>query len=350
MKTERLVSVDVLRGITIAGMILVNNSGIGESTFYPLTHAEWNGLTPCDLVYPFFLFIMGFTTYLSMGKTNFTLSSGLALKIVRRTLVIFFLGWFIQYVGFALRGDFFPFDHIRYLGVLPRIAICYCVVSFLSVVVDHRWLLPVAVSLLVVYSVVLLTGNGFVNDETNVLYVTDRAWFGEAHLYKHSLIDPIGILSTLSAVAHTIIGFLCAGIVQTEQSDRLTRLLVVGFVLMAVGWLVQFGMPFNKHVWSPSYALVTCGAAASLLAVIAWFDVRPTFFRVFGVNPLFLYVMSEVLSIVLGRFGWKAPVYHFYLDTLGNAYWASLAWASSYVLLLWLVGFVLWKRRIIIKI
>ncbi len=350
MKTERLVSVDVLRGITIAGMVLVNNSGIGKSTFYPLTHAEWNGLTPCDLVFPFFLFVMGFTTYLSMSKTDFSLSSGLAWKIMRRTLVIFFLGWLIQYVGFALRGDFFPIDNIRYLGVLPRIAICYCVVSFLSVLMDYRWLLPTAVLLLVAYSIILLSGNGFNNDESNVLFVTDRAWFGKAHLYKHSLIDPIGIISTLSAVAHTIIGFLCAKVMQTNRPDRLTTLFVIGFLLIATGWLVQFGMPFNKHVWSPSYALVTCGAAASLLAVITYSDIRPTFFRVFGINPLFLYVMSEVLSIVLGRLGWKAPVYDLYLDVLGNAYWASVMWALSYVMVLWLLGLVLWKRRIVIKI
>ena len=118
--TKRLISLDVLRGITVAGMILVNNSG-GQYAFAPLKHAEWNGLTPCDLVFPFFIFMLGISTYISLSKFNFEISWKVSLKILKRTLYIFLIGWGITWFSHIFKGDFLPFDNFRILGVLKEL-------------------------------------------------------------------------------------------------------------------------------------------------------------------------------------------------------------------------------------
>ena len=127
---KRLLSLDILRGMTVFGMILVNNAG-GELSYDSLRHSEWNGLTPCDLVFPFFLFIMGISTYIALRKFNFQPSRAVIRKIIKRALLILLIGWAIFWFDFACEGDFFPFSHLRLPGVLPRIALCYAVVSLL---------------------------------------------------------------------------------------------------------------------------------------------------------------------------------------------------------------------------
>ena len=166
--TKRLVSLDVLRGITVAGMILVNNSG-GQYAYAPLKHAEWNGMTPCDLVFPFFIFMVGISTYIALSKFNFKISWAVSRKILKRTLLIFLIGWAITWISHICKGDFFPFDHIRVLGVLPRIAICYCIISFIALLMNHRYLLTLIIILLITYTFILLIGNGYICNETNIL-------------------------------------------------------------------------------------------------------------------------------------------------------------------------------------
>jgi len=356
-KKKRLVSLDVLRGLTVAGMILVNN-GAGKETFEPLKHSVWNGLSIADLVFPFFLFMVGISTYISLRKFQFKWSSQLARKILKRTFLILLIGWGIYWFEGCCVGDFLSFDHIRIPGVLQRIAICYGIVSLLAVILNHKWLPFLAAFLLVGYAFILLFGNGYNCDATNVLSIVDHRLLGEAHLYHKSPIDPEGLLGVIPSVAHTIIGFWCGKILMEhkELRDKMLHLFIFGFVLTAIGLLFTYGLPLNKRVWSPTFVLVTCGLATSLLSWLIYvIDVKGSnnwtpFFVSFGVNPLFLYVLSELLAIVFHDFGIKNVIYNGIHFVITNAYFASLCYAIIFVLINWIVGYPLYKKKIYIKI
>ena len=304
---QRLLSLDILRGITVAGMILVNN-GNGES-FEMLEHSKWNGMTPCDLVFPFFLFIMGVSTYLSLSKNGFKPSSPVVWKIIRRTLLLFGIGLAINWFDHAIEGDFLCFGHLRIWAVLQRIALCYGIVSLIALFVNHKWIVPTVIALLLGYSAILIWGDGYAEDEnTNILARVDLRLFGYDHLYHKSPVDPEGLLGTISSVAHVLIGFYCGKLIKQRQEVRSKVLAIffVGAVLALGGYLLSYGLPLNKRIWSPSYVLLTCGMASSLLALLMTvIDIRghrrwATFFQVFGINPLFLYVASEVFAIIFG--------------------------------------------------
>ena len=357
MKTsQRLLSLDILRGITVAGMIMVNN-GYGES-FEMLQHVAWNGMTPCDLVFPFFLFIMGVSIYLSLSKSHFQMSRPLLWKITRRTALLFFIGLAINWFDHAIGGDFLCFGHLRIWAVLQRIALCYGIVSVYVLLVNHRWIVPTIIVLLVAYSVILIAGNGYAEDTTNILARVDLSLFGYDHLYHKSAVDPEGLLGTISSVAHVLIGFYCGKQIRQriEVRDKVLALFFVGAVLALGGYLLSYGLPLNKRIWSPSYVMVTCGMAASLLAVLmTLIDIRghrrwTAFFRVFGVNPLFLYVASEVLAIVLGHVGVSQAVFTAIHSVVTWPQMASLCYALYFVCLNFILGYILDRRHIYIKL
>ncbi len=354
---ERLLSLDVLRGITVAGMILVNNAG-GEQSYAPLRHSVWHGLTFCDLIFPFFLFIMGASAYFSLCKTEFRFSKAVARKILRRTLLILLIGWGITLFHHLCEGNFRPWADFRIWGVLPRIALCYGVVSLLAILMDHRRIPGLIAVLLIGYAVLLAAGHGFEADGSNVLSIVDRALFGEAHLYRKSPIDPEGFLSTWPAVAHTLVGFWCGRwIVRLPAMEaKMLHLFVAGFLMLVVGVCFSDLCPLNKRIWSPTFVLVTCGSAsllwATLMFFLDWKGRRElcTAFRVFGVNPLFLYVLSEVLAIVIDACGIKPPVYDAIRCVFPDPYFASLIYSVSFTGLLWLCGYLLYRKKIYIKL
>lgn len=354
---KRLVSLDVLRGITVAGMILVNNAG-GKYTYEPLKHSEWNGMTPCDLVFPFFLFIMGISTYISLNKFNFKISKNVVLKVLKRTFVLLCIGWGINWFAHLCHGDFFPFATLRLTGVMTRIALCYGIVSLIALLINHKHILKLSLALLAAYVLVLILGNGYAYDESNLLGVIDRAILGSQHLYQKSIIDPEGLTSTLAAVVHTLIGFYCGRIImQTKEVDRkVLNLFLIGFILIMAGWLFSYALPLNKRIWSPTFICVTCGGASSLLATLMYFiDVKKKvrwneFFLVFGVNPLFLYVFSEILAVVFSTFGIKEMAYESIHLVIVNPYLASVTYAILFTLLLGGLGYILYRKRIYIKI
>lgn len=215
---KRLLSLDALRGITVAGMILVNNAG-GKVSYAPLQHSVWNGLTLCDLVFPFFLFIMGISTYISLNKFNFNVSLQVVTKILKRTFLILCIGWAIGWFDHVCEGDFLPFVHLRIPGVLQRIALCYCVISFTALFMNHKFIPALTFILLVSYTVILCMGNGYACDESNILSIIDRQLFGEAHLYQKSPIDPEGFVSTLCYRPH-LYRFFIWKMDNTKPSDR----------------------------------------------------------------------------------------------------------------------------------
>jgi len=354
----RLLSLDILRGLTVAAMILVNN-GAGKFTFSTLQHSRWNGMTPCDLVFPFFLFIMGISTYLSLRKTNFTLSAPVMKKIVRRTVLIFLIGLAINWFDMACDGRPFDFAHLRFYGVMQRIALCYFAVSMLALVMNHRYLLPVSFGLLLVYAIIISAGGGYVYDSArNILAQVDLNLLGYDHLYHKSPVDPEGLLSTISAIAHTMIGFFCGKLIcnARDNDEKVMHLMLIGAALVIAGWLLQFEYPLNKRIWSPSYVLVTCGGAAMLQGILMYIiDIRgskswTTPLLVFGINPLFLYVVSELLGILFGATGIKDGAYSAINTVITNPYFASLCYALLFVSLHAAMGWILYKRKIYIKL
>ena len=381
---QRLLALDILRGITIAGMILVNNPGTWGKIYAPLGHASWNGLTPTDLVFPFFMFIMGISTCISLKKCNYEWSGATALKIFRRTLGIFAIGlgiaWFSMFcrtwnslsgeeISFwsRLGQSSWTFDRLRILGVMQRLALTYCATALVAILVKHQHIPWIIAGMLLTYLCVLLFGKGFEYNETNILSIVDRAVLGIKHVYKDNGIEPEGILSTIPAIAHVLIGFCCGKLMMETKDihEKILRLLLMGTVLTFSGLLLSYGCPINKKIWSPTFVLTTCGMASSLLAVLIWIiDVKGKkkwcrFFESFGINPLFMYVMGAVYSILLGniRFPFgegmisvQRYIYAELLQPLLGDYPASLAYALLFVSLVWATGYILYKKRIYIKI
>jgi predicted acyltransferase len=389
-QSSRLLALDVMRGITIAGMLLVNNPGSWGALYTPLGHAAWNGLTPTDLVFPFFMFIMGVAMYMSMRKFEFKLTGNVAFKILRRTVVIFAIGLGLSWFGFFCRhiaaGDSFltsinNLETMRILGVMPRLALCYCAASIAACLVPKKSFVKslawVAAGLIVTYSLILILGNGYEIAENNIIYRFDNAVLGSKHMYKglavwkaleNSAFDPEGLVSTLPAIAHTIVGVLCGHLIVTikDNDERVKNLFLIGAVLMMIGWLASYGLPINKNIWSPTFVLVTCGMGSTLLALLIWvIDIKgykkwTMFFETFGINPLFLYVLGGALSILFGciklPLGGEMISIHniiyksFLLEMLGDKYLASCLYAIIFVCINWCVGYVLYKKKIYIKI
>jgi predicted acyltransferase len=382
--TQRLLALDILRGVTIAGMILVNNPGSWGSIYAPLAHASWNGLTPTDLVFPFFMFIMGISTCISLKKYNFEWSNATAWKIIKRTVVIFVIGlgiaWFSMFCrtwnslsgeeisfGSRLGQSVWTFDHIRIMGVMQRLALSYGAAALVAILMKHKHIPYLIVGLLLTYLCILLFGNGFEYNESNILSIVDRSVLGLNHIYKDNGIEPEGLLSTIPAIAHVLIGFCCGKLLMEVKdiNEKIQRLFLIGTILTFSGFLLSYGCPINKKIWSPTFVLATCGLASSFLALLIWIiDVKDKktwsrFFESFGVNPLFMYVTGAVFSILLGSirfaYGEGSISLHGYaygqvLKPLLGDYLGSLAYAVLFVSLVWAVGYVLYKKKIYIKI
>ena len=359
---NRLKSLDVMRGLTVALMILVNNGG--EHNYSFLEHSKWNGLTPCDLVFPFFLFMVGMSTFISLKKTEFKPSAHVYRKIAKRTILLFLIGLGINWFDMICNGDALDFAHLRIWAVLQRIAICYGVVALLAITLNHRYFIHTIIGLLVVYMGILVFGNGYAYDaSTNILAQVDRSIFGINHLYQRSPVDPEGLLSTIPSIAHTMIGFLCCKYIsvagQTVDS-KIKVLKMAGLVMVALGFgLSLIGFGINKRIWSPSYVFVTCGFASWILGILLQFiDNKPSSkdniltkgLLAFGMNPLFLYVMSEALAILFGSFDIKAEIFIGIQSVISDEYVASLTYALFFVAIHAAMGIWMYHRKIFIKL
>ncbi len=376
-------SLDILRGITIAGMIMVNNPGSWSYAYAPLRHAHWHGLTPTDLVFPFFMFIMGVSTFMSLRKFNFEPSKAAVWKVIRRTILIFViglaLGWFGQLTGGLASGEPFGvaathFDTLRILGVLQRLALAYGFAALTVVLVKVK-LLPWVIGILLLgYFLILQLGKGFEMSEANIIAVVDQAVLGAAHMYKDTTpegvriaFDPEGLLSTIPSIAHVLIGFLFGKLIVEHRDNhtRVEKLLIWGTILAFSGLLLQYGCPINKKIWSPTFVLVTTGFAAQLLGLLIWIiDIHQKkkwsrFFHAFGVNPLIVYVFAGVLANLVSniRFNWKGETisvkgfaYEVLLQPWAGNYFGSLLYALLFITVCWLFGFILYKKNIFIKL
>ena len=380
---KRLLAVDILRGITIAGMLLVNNPGTWSHKYAPLTHAEWIGLTPTDLVFPFFVFVMGVAMFFSLRKYDFRPSGALIWKICRRTIVLFLIGWAVQWFGMWLRGLYNPESHfftrmfgdLRILGVFQRLALVYFFGS-LCVVLFKRKFIPWLIGLiLVAYALILGLGHGYDFSLENIIAQIDNSVLGTDHMYHETAygesisLDPEGILSTLPCIAHVLIGYLVGRMILSvhNNTERVTTMLLWGSMMVLGGWLLQYGIPCGKKMWSSTFVLITCGMAMCIQAMLIYFvDIKEKkgglsrFFESFGVNPLALYLIGTILAILFGAIpiGHDAEggnitihgaVYDFFASFC-NECTASALYAVCFVLLNWVIGHVLYKKKIYIKI
>jgi predicted acyltransferase len=368
--TGRLVSLDVFRGITIAGMVLVNNPGTWEHIYWPLEHAEWHGWTPTDLVFPFFLFIVGVAITLAFGSQ---VESGrnardLYLKVVKRTLIIFAIGLFLN--GFP----YFGLSELRIPGVLQRIAVCYFFASIIFLTTKIRTQVAITIALLLGYWLLVkfIAAPGFavgdLTKEGSLPSFIDRVVFGKHVWAQAKVYDPEGLLSTIPALATTLIGVLTGHWLRTKKSahEKVTGLFVAGAICVAVGWAWNSFFPINKALWTSSYVLFTGGLALQFLALCYWvIDIngyrrwaKP--FEIFGINAIALYVVADLMAVGLGlinltgRDGSKIPLGSWIYDHL-FASWASpinasLAFAITFVLVCLGLMWMLYRRKIFLKV
>ncbi len=366
----RMLSLDAFRGLTIAGMILVNNPGTWGAIYSPLKHAEWHGWTPTDLIFPFFLFIVGVSITLALSRRA---ESGggkrdLYIKIFRRAALIFALGVFLA--GFP----FFEFSTIRIPGVLQRIAVCYLFAAIIFLKTDWRTQALIAAALLVVYWMLMTLvpvpgfGAGDLGKEGNLAAYIDRALL-EGHIWKQAKVyDPEGILSTIPAIATTLCGVLTGHLLRSRRSpfEKTAAMFVAGVAGVVFGWAWNFWFPINKPLWTSSYVLFTAGMGLQLLAVCYWLiDIKGRRrwakpFVVFGTNALAVFFLSGIFARLLGLIkftqadGKELSLHRVIFDNL-FASWASpvnasLMFAVCFVLL-WLgLMWILYRKRIFIKV
>jgi predicted acyltransferase len=396
---ERFYSLDVFRGATVCLMIMVNNPGSWEHIYAPLDHSPWNGATPTDLVFPFFLFAVGNALAFVIPRLEVAGPSVFWKKIIKRTVLIFLIGLFLNWMPFIKWGDnhlaFKPWRYIdvdgqdagvRILGVLQRIALAYFFASVIIFFFKLRGAFLIACIILLGYWFLCLAGNpgdpfsltGWFG--TNI----DKAILGDGHMYHgeyvngHPIVfDPEGFMSLFGAIVQVIFGYLVGDYIikKGKTPEMVNGLFVAGAVFLFAGYAWDMVFPINKKIWTSSYVVYTTGLALVILAVMIYLIELKNkrgwltrFFDVFGKNPLFIFILSGFLPRALGLiriptneidktgkpvflspFGWFyehicKPIFP------GNLNNGSLLYALCMITFLWLIVWWMDKKKIYIKV
>lgn len=352
---RRLASVDALRGCTVAAMLLVNDPGDWGHVFAPLEHSEWNGCTPTDLVFPFFLFVVGVSVALAIGprleqgadRSSLMRAAWVrALRIVALGLLINVLAWLIM-----------PGAHLRFPGVLQRIGVCFAAVAAFEIYTSPRAQWASLVTILLGYWGLLMLG-GSLEQWSNLVSRADSAVFGP-FVYQIDAAsgrghDPEGLLGVLPSIATCLLGLRAGDWLRREQ---VRTLLVGGVMALALGALWSLVFPLNKNLWTSSFVLWTGGWAMLALALFhGLIDRRgwPAWGRRFGMNAVAAYAGSELMQILLPGLGVQEPLYReafaSWITPVAGPYVASLAFAVVFVLVWWMIVWVMDRRRLYIKL
>jgi predicted acyltransferase len=362
MIQKRIQSVDVLRGITIIAMIIVNTPGTWSSVYAPFLHAKWHGLTPTDLVFPFFLFIVGISIYFAYKNKSKNISTykKIAIRSLKLISLGLFLNFFIPYLPFLKQ-----FETVRFPGVLQRIGVVFFISSILYLNFNWKILLGIGITILTSYWLIL----GFLPFSDGTLPTFDRApnnWSNYIDLNvlgKHMWqadYDPEGLISTIPSIVTCLIGILIGKLLDTLK--HIKYLFITAFVLLSSGYVFSIWFPINKAIWSSSFVLVTGGYGTLILAVIYYIiDVRgKSFGKVFkyvGMNAITIYFLSSLISksMYLTRIGEESNLHSFiynkffYFDFLMNEF-SSLCYAIAVAIFYIILAYYLYKKKIFIKV
>lgn len=347
---KRFLSLDVFRGMTILMMIILNNQ-TGGSVFAPLVHSGWDGVTFADMIFPFFLFIMGAAMWFSTHRHDYGIrearSKGRQLgHIFRRALILFALGLLLNWMPF---DDYFAF--VRIPGVLQRIALAYFFAAVLALYMPRA-------RAMVAIIVILLAGYWLLLDSlgTEVVGRVDNALLGPYHLLTPAF-DPEGLLSTIPAIASVLIGYLAGHTMDRPNSisGGIGSLMIAGLLVTGLGILSGLFWPMNKQLWTGSFVLFTSGAAMMVWSVLSfiieymqaqkWCE----FFTIAGTNSLFIYCLSVVLAKLFALWGVTQAVYGFYQSYRVPDSVASLMWSLTMAVVCWLITWPLYRMRIFIS-
>jgi predicted acyltransferase len=373
----RLLSLDFFRGATVAAMILVNNPGDWGNIYSPLEHAEWNGCTPTDLIFPSFLFIVGVSIAYAMSskKADPALHGSTIWKAFKRALILFGLGLFLSLFPKVFTAPVEAFQGVRIPGVLQRIALVFFFASVTFLKTTEKNIFRVIIILLGGYWALMMfvpvpgVGAANLEKETNLGAWIDRLVLTEAHLWKSSKTwDPEGILGTIPAIATGLFGVLVGVYLKRKDVDSATKiswLFCTGVVATGLGllWGLQFSI--NKALWTSSFVLYAGGIATMILSLCYWIiDVQEYTkftkpFVVYGVNAITVFFASGLIPRILNMISWKTNdgseiqlstfLYSGFQNNLSPIN-ASLAWAVSFVLFWLIILWVMYNKKIIIKV
>ncbi len=389
---QRYYSLDVFRGATVALMILVNNPGSWDHIFAPLDHAPWEGCTPTDLVFPFFLFAVGNAMAFVMPRLREAGNSAFFKKVIKRTLLIFFIGLFLNWSPFLMwqqnRLVFKPWEWIgddgmihgiRTLGVLQRIALCYFFASLIAYFFKQKTVVFIGVLILLLYwGLAHFLGTPGDPYSLSGYFGTsiDKAIIGDVHMYRGEgvVFDPEGLMSTLPAIVQVLVGFLVGNFIlkKGKTFEMVSTLFAAGVIMACIGYLWGLEFPIAKKIWTSSYVIYTSGLALLALSVFifllefknakgAW----SKFFDVFGKNPLFIFVLSGFLPRLLGivrishigedgvsgfitPFGWFYE--HVCKNIAADPRIGSEFYALCMIAFYWLIVYFMDRKKIYIKV
>ena len=373
----RLLSLDVFRGLTVAAMILVNNPGSWSTIYAPLKHAEWNGCTPTDLIFPFFLFIVGVSISYALGsKKDNTSQSKLLFTAFKRALILFGLGLFLNLFPKVFIDPIEALSTVRIPGVLQRIAIVFFITALIFIKTNQKTQIRLFFGILIAYwalmTLVPVPAIGYANleKETNLGAWLDRTILTEAHLWKSAKTwDPEGILSTLPAVATGLFGVLVGTWLRRkdrEESVKISWMFSIGILAVILGLIWDLFFPINKALWTSSFVLYAGGLATIGLALCYWLiDVQgykkgTTPLVVYGVNAITVFFLSglipRILTLIMVNMpdGTRVNSRVWMYETFYTPYFtpinASLAGAVTFILIWLLILWVMFKRKIIVKV
>ncbi len=363
-KSPRLMSLDVFRGMTVVFMIIVNTPGTWSHVYAPLRHASWHGCTPTDLVFPSFLFISGVAMWYSLRKFNFEFSGPALFRVIRRVVLIFAVGLFLNIFPRFVRD----YDTLRIMGVLQRIALAWGLGAILVLIIKKNYIWVATAVLLFGYWALMyfMGGSDPYSLEGNYARTVDLAVIGENHLYRGFGIpfDPEGLLSTLPATATVLLGFMTGGLITAKGNSWKTVgwLSFVGVLLIGAGLLWGEYFPINKPIWTSSYVLYAGGIGMVILAllfiIVDIWNLRgwTGFFNTFGTNALFTYVLAGMLTktLLVIKVG-EVSLYNWIFTHVCSPLFqeqklASLLFPIMLVIVIWSLGYILYRKKIIIRL